>query len=251
MCTVTILPCRSAGGEGTLRLACNRDEQRSRPAALPPRVQQMDRRRAAWPIDAAAGGTWLGVNDAGLTIALLNVTDGACPTRTTSCRSSRGVIIPELLRCETLPAALALASALEPTRYAPFRLVLIDAWELAEVVSDGEQLRVTPRAALAAPRMFTSSGLGDERVQGPRSALFREMVSSSAGPESQDAFHRHGWPDRPQLSVCMRRPEARTVSYTTVTLHPDRVALRYHPDAPDTPAEAVTVEIEHPKGGPS
>ena len=59
----------------------------------------------------------------------------------------------------------------------------------------------------------------------------------------QAAFHPHGWPDRPHLSVCMGRQDARTVSHTLVSLSPDQVALRYHPDAPDRPAEAVTLTL--------
>ena len=69
MCTLTILPL---GGAST-RLAFNRDEQRTRPAALPPQVRQFGGRTALMPVDPVSDGTWLAVNDAGLVLALHNV----------------------------------------------------------------------------------------------------------------------------------------------------------------------------------
>ena len=49
----------------------------------------------------------------------------------------------------------------------------------------------------------------------------------------QDAYHRHFWPDRRHLSVCMRRPDARTVSYTLVEHDGDAVRMLYHAGPPD------------------
>jgi hypothetical protein len=47
----------------------------------------------------------------------------------------------------------------------------------------------------------------------------------------------------------MDREDARTVSHTLVFLGPDTVTLRYHPDAPDRPAEAVTLTLPIAVGG--
>src|SRR5439155_17977933 len=94
------------------------------------------------------------------------------------------------------------------------------------------------------PLLFTSSGLGDGLVDPPRRVLFEEwFVPGANWREIQDAYHRHSWPDRSHLSVCMRRPEARTVSCTIVDLDHTRVAMTYLPDAPDQPVEAVTTAI--------
>jgi hypothetical protein len=90
--------------------------------------------------------------------------------------------------------------------------------------------------------MFTSSGLGDALVEAPRRALFDEWfvgVKLENQLERQDAFHRHQWPDRPELSVCMSRIDARTVSYTVVDLEADRATMTYYPDAPDRPVAPV------------
>jgi hypothetical protein len=47
----------------------------------------------------------------------------------------------------------------------------------------------------------------------------------------------------------MDRQDARTVSHTVVSLGLDRVTLSYHPDAPDRPAEAVTLTLPIAVGG--
>jgi hypothetical protein len=242
MCTVTVLPCR-VDGAAAVRLACNRDEQRARPAALPPQLRRLGRLVAAWPTDPAGGGTWVGVNDAGLALALLNVTIAPGARRGPIARS-RGAIIPDLLGCGDLDLALRQAAALDPALHAPFRLVLVAAGRLAEAMSDGKRLRLAVPRPLATPLLFTSSGLGDEVVAGPRGELFGERLLATTGdPGTQDSFHRHHWPDRPHLSVCMRRPDARTVSYTTITLTAGRASLDYHAEAPDTPGERYSITL--------
>src|SRR5262249_44773985 len=75
MCTLTVLPLE---GDRT-RLAFNRDELRTRPEALPPQWTHHGSRSAVHPIDPVSNGTWIAANDAGLALALLNVTTSAPP----------------------------------------------------------------------------------------------------------------------------------------------------------------------------
>jgi hypothetical protein len=247
MCTVTVVPVRDG-----VRLACNRDERRSRPVAFPPRVVRAGLRRAAAPVDAAAGGTWVAVTDAGLALALLNVNSGLEGAAGRPPLRSRGSIIPDLLDCGTLVGALTRAAAFDPAHYAPFRLVLADRRQIAELRSDGRRTDAAPPADLVSPVLFTSSGLGDELVEAPRRDLFYATLTSSTDwATAQDDFHRHHWPDRPHLSVCMRREDARTVSHSVVFVTPSRATLTYHPDAPDRPQEPVTVNLDLLSGGAS
>jgi hypothetical protein len=229
------------------------------------------------PVDPTSGGTWVAANDAGLALALLNVNANKRPSATPAAPQSRGKIIPALLHADTPLSATFFALTLDPAQYAPFRLVLVNRREGVEVHSDGARMRLVWRFGLTRPLLFTSSGLGDQAVERPRRQLFGEFFDPSpVSPEywgegdmffpspqysgergrgegdrltRQDAFHRHRWPDRPDLSVCMDRPDARTVSYTVVCLGPDRVTLSYHPDAPDRPAEAVTLTLPIAVGG--
>ena len=241
MCTVTLIPC----GNG-VRLACNRDESPLRPAALPPRVLMCGARRALMPIDSLAGGTWIAANDAGLMATLLNVyetpRDKTAPPSPS--RRSRGTIIPWLMEAATLDEAYEKTQGIVREEYAAFRLVLADRHSFAEVYSPGQALVRRPPLRIAGPLLFTSSGLGDGLVDPPRRALFEAFsLKGSDWREQQDAYHRHSWPERRHLSVCMLRPEARTVSFTAIELTAERIQMTYHGDAPDQPATSITAVL--------
>jgi uncharacterized protein with NRDE domain len=241
MCTVTILPASllsaaNAGVEDPMRwrLACNRDELIARPAALPPSITRVGSRLAIMPVDPESGGTWIGVNDAGLACSLLNVCTGAgaaAPLRPIS----RGTIIPPLLRYGDIDSALMWASQLQPTRYQPFRLLLVDGKELVECCSDGRTLD-RRRQQLHHPVIRTSSGLGDHLVARPRAALFRKFLAATSNKiAAEDLFHLHQWRGREELSVRMRRSDARTVSHTVIEVRERTVSVAYRPaEAADT-----------------
>jgi hypothetical protein len=234
MCTLTVVPLPGR----LLRVAFNRDEQRTRSAGIPPRVGEFEGRRAVFPTDPPSGGTWLAVTDVGLVLAVLNVNRPYPPDRTPS--RSRGDIIPALLGTDTPADALtAFERQFTYADFAPFRLVLVGHGILAEVRWDGHEPMVTSRLLGGTPLLFTSSGLGDYLVEGVRRELFDDLF---AGPldgweVAQDEFHRHRWPGREHLSVNMERADARTVSHAVIDLGDAGATFTYHPDAPDRPVE--------------
>ena len=208
-----------------LRLACNRDERRQRPQAHPPLIARAGRLQVLMPQDPAARGTWIAANSAGLVLALLNAHDD----RPRPARLSRGVIIPPLMACASLDEVAYEADAIPPGDFAPFRLLAADARDVVEfTVRDGDwDVHVQ---AIAEPLLFTASSLGDAIADGPRRMLFEQMLSTPWDlPAQQDAFHAHRWRDRPAVSVHMSRPEACTVSTTTVEVTPEQVRMVYQP----------------------
>jgi Transport and Golgi organisation 2 len=223
MCTVSIVPC----GDG-FRLACNRDERRNRPAATHPTTHRVGNRTAIFPVDPQGGGTWIGVNDCGLAATLLNRTPEGGRRRTVPARS-RGLIIPSLLACASLVEALDMATAIDPSQYELFRLVLGQPMAAAILTSDGRTLALDT-ASVSEPIMWTSSSLGDGVVEGPRRALFESKVQRrepSAWLAAQMRFHAHQWRARPEVSVLMGRADARTVSRTFVRVTSSGMDLRY------------------------
>lgn len=234
MCTVSVIvagvPGSNAGG---FRIVCNRDESRERSPALPPHWRTLDAARASraiWPIDADAGGTWIGASDTGLVLSLLNFNPCASVGPTAPCAAarglvSRGLIIPEIIGAGSAAASLDALRRLDLSDFAPFRLVAIESVP-APGVADSLSLpraiearwdrgTLTTTVHPAGASCFTSSGLGDHLVQ-PRLSLFDQMVRPDPTRQTQDRFHRHQWPDRPEVSVMMTREDARTVSVTTV-----------------------------------
>ena len=230
MCTVTIIPL-----SGTVRLACNRDELRSRPAARSPVVREFGARKAIMPIDPVADGTWIAVNDSGIAATLLNLNlHPNAADREGPQKLSRGVLIPRLMACEALDDAERMSTTTDARQHSPFRLVLVDDKDISEFWSDGHSLRYERKALGNQPHLFTSSGLGDALVERPRRELFEQMFAPGGNwVLQQDAFHRHAWSDRRHLSVCMARDDARTVSHTVIEIQPERIAVTYVPDAPD------------------
>lgn len=241
MCTVTIVP--SVDWPGAFRMAASRDELHGRAAALPPEQREIAGVQTLMPIDPSSQGTWVGVNEHGLALTLLNYN---LPVPPTDRDQSRGQVIPRLLHAASVEEVLALAEAIEAPRMMPFRLVACDGrslmlWRSTEPIERAEVGRYSGE-----PVMFTSSGLGDHFVEGPRRALFDDWFGDDALKfvDEQAAFHRHQWPGEEHLSVCMHRDDARTVSYTVVDISPEVVTMVYHPDRPDLAAQDSTATLQ-------
>ena len=234
MCTVTIVPT-GARDAGAFRMACSRDEHHGRPPAQPPQQRAIHGMQTLLPIDPVSDGTWVGVNAHGLALTLLNYNLVDPPSDRDQ---SRGSVIPRLLSASSVDEVAQLAASVQASRMMPFRLVACDGrsvmlWRSTEPI---EQAEVLPWSG--EPMMWTSSGLGDHFVEAPRRALFESRFGDdpAAHLDEQAAFHRHQWPGREHLSVCMHRDDACTVSYTLVDVDPTNVTMTYHPDRPDRDA---------------
>lgn len=229
MCTLTaIQPETRRGDEPLFRVVVNRDEQRTRADALPPRVAHTGNLDSIFPIDPASRGTWIGVNTAGLVLAVLNANPMHRPANRPGLRS-RGEIVPALLACDSVTAALAAASEIQAQHFPPFRLVAIERDRLGVVLGDSDRVTVQTLRRFDTPFLATSSGLGDHVVEQPRRELFNATVLRGVSDivDRQDAFHRHSWADRHHISVEMSRSDARTVSRTTIEVFRDSVRLTY------------------------
>lgn len=233
MCTVTIVP--KADSSDAFRMACSRDEQHGRAPALPPQRRDHAGVQALLPIDPASDGTWVGVNEHGLALTLLNYN---LPEPPVGRDRSRGQVIPRLLNAQSVDAVVQGLEAIERERMMPFRLVACDGdslmlWRSTESFECASVTKWDGK-----PVMFTSSGLGDHLVEGPRRALFEASFGDDPCEHEaeQAAFHRHRWAGKEHLSVCMHREDARTVSYTRIDVKPSGIMMTYHPDRPDLEA---------------
>lgn len=231
MCTLSIVPYGPDAREHC-RLVFNRDERRTRGLALPPAWHDAGPRRAVFPRDADAGGTWVGLNDCGLVAMLLNRTDDASRASLSSRADyqSRGAIVPQVLAARDLAGALSLARRLSRGRFRPFRLVLLRGRGVVVISASLRDFDETC-SELTVPLMLTSSSLGDALVEQPRRRLFIRMMRTprSERLRAQSRFHASRWPRRPELGVLMSRPDARTVSRTVCDVGSDAWAMTYEP----------------------
>jgi hypothetical protein len=199
-------------------------------------VHDLGDRRAIFPVDPTGGGTWIGANDAGLVVGLLNRHSGLAGKTGRHGRPlhSRGSIVVNVLRHRSLEAALDATDDLDPANFGPFFLAIVHEPFVALVTSDGRSLVRHAAAALRRPLLLTSSSLGDHVVDPPRRQLFERMMAGPPGTwlDAQTRFHQHQWLHMPEISVRMEREEAMTVSGTTVDVGNAQCRVWYEPLAP-------------------
>ncbi len=232
MCTLSMIRSDLQPGPPHVRIVMNRDEQRTRPASLPPTLRVIDGTSIIMPIDPASGGTWIAATSRGLVLAILNANPGMSTYAGArglafSGRRSRGEIIPALAGSATLCDAAESLRSFIAREYPPFLVIALDAQECFVARSDGSALTLDPIVSVPDAEVWSSSGLGDDRVIGPRRELFFSTLTRTPGSRfrAQEQFHQHAWPDRPEISVLMRRADARTFSRTVLDLFPALVRM--------------------------
>ena len=186
MCTVVLL--RRPGHDWPLILGANRDEMATRPWK-PPARHWPDRPEVVAGLDAEAGGSWLGVNDAGVTAAMLN--RHGTLGRAKGFRSRGELVLEALDHADAVDAARALRH-LEPRAYRPFNMIVADnrdAFWLRHADPTGTLgLTVTPIPEGLS--MLTAGELDDPEVH--RIRRYRPLFTKSKAPDP-DRGDFSGW----------------------------------------------------------
>lgn len=133
MCTIIL--AHNVNDDAPLLLGANRDERYGRPAA-PPKVFNDRALRVLAPQDLEAGGTWLGINEAGVLAAITNRFGAQFPDE----RRSRGELVFRALEQDSVDAATDVIAELDPTDYNGFHLVVASSDAARIVWGDGERM---------------------------------------------------------------------------------------------------------------
>lgn len=226
MCTVSWIH-----QDGGYQLLCNRDERHTRKNALPPRVHDRDRVRFIAPIDGDHGGSWIGVNQFGLSLCLLNRYQDGEQSQTESV-ISRGHVLLELMDCGAREDVQKRILETDVSRSQPFTLVALEPgknalvlhWTGRECVSDRNGERAMP---------LTSSSYDPARIEESRKRCYERVIRGSAkSPELLFKFHASHEPGSGPYSTCMHRADARTVSFCRIKVADDEIEFCYYPDSP-------------------
>jgi len=224
-------------------LLFNRDERRTRAPARAPEPFTRAGVTFVAPIDGEFGGTWIGANQLGLTLALLNRYEDS-PVEPGAGTVSRGLLVLSLLDAQD---QADVANRLRHGRlgdYQPFTL--------AAVESDTEALLFDWTGATLAetrtgvPGMLrTSSGADQRKAEQSRRAVLEAAVQAAGKLDAEvlEAFHRSHLPERGALSVCMHRPEAETASLSRIEVDPSEIRFDYVPGPPGEGAPPVTLRL--------
>jgi hypothetical protein len=206
----------------------NRDESRFRPIALPPEVHGGADEFSIYPSEPG-GGTWIGINDSGLCLALINW--HTVPVRPFERIVSRGIVVEELIQARTSEMLFGLLHELPIERMPPFRLIIFSLRESVVREFRWDQNRVNVVSHRWEVKHWFSSGLDEQRVEITRGEVCRHAWrEADAGKLSWlRRLHRSHLPDRGRFSVCMHGEDACTVSYTEVVFCADGGTMRYLP----------------------
>lgn len=222
MCSVTFIP----RADGFL-LGMNRDESLSRPAANPPERRTRTGRLALYPTEPT-GGSWIGLNDTGLTLALINWY--AVPRAPGIGRVSRGIVVPSLLAAASLDEVRAAMVVMPKQDMAPFRLLAFSSVGRTafEFCWDQRTLEEVPHAW--EPQHWFSSGHDEPRAQLERAKVARKAWQQprAGTPPWLRRLHASHEPARGPCCFCMHRKEAATVSYTEIVVTTHAATMRYH-----------------------
>ena len=238
MCTVTFIP-RDLG----YHLAVNRDEQLARIAGLPPQLKFLNERSILYPSEPT-GGTWISLNDARVTFALVNWYSVA--ERVRGGAVSRGQVVKGTSSAGKSDEADKKVASLPLNFINPFRLIGVFPDERAVVEWRWDLKKLVRRNCEWKPQQWISSGHDEPKAQSFRSSTFRRALQKrSAGTlKWLQQLHASHDPERGPFSTCMHRADAATVSYTAICVARERGLMKYHAGSPCMPRQQAVRNVE-------
>jgi len=219
MCTMTWFT-----KEDGYELFFNRDERLSRSRAQLPTIEQGDDVAYISPTDADAGGTWIAVNQYGVTVCLLN--------------HYQFEQIETYKKWTDMQSAEQRFKALDLSDYRAFRMFMVDrGGDNRLFVWDGHSARIERN--VSTPK--SSSSVDSKDVKTKRKKLFADLnLTDSKQAGDYINYHASHLPSRSKDSVCMHRDDAKTVSLSHVNVSSKGVQFSYADGSP----------CETPLGGP-
>jgi uncharacterized protein with NRDE domain len=225
MCTLIVF--HRCFSQAPLVLAANRDEYLDRPAEKPA-LRQSGNRAVLAPRDLRAGGTWLGVNDAGLVAALTNRPCKAPDPL----RRSRGSVVFEALSEASAGDAVAALGTLPERAYNPFNFFAADGDAAFAATYEGK-LRVTRLEP--GFHVIGNADPDDRRV--PKIARLLAQAERIAAGDVDDALdalaevcrsHQGDGERGPLDDTCIHAGGYGTRSSTLLRLGPDTSRNQFH-----------------------
>lgn len=238
MCTLSFIP-----EEHGYVLTMNRDEQRNREEGGL-EVKKSTDGHYAYPLDILGGGTWVGLNHQGTSVALLNRYNA--PTIDNAI--SRGLIVREALALGGVEQASAYINHLNIERYNPFDCLVVGADEKLHHFSwDRERFLYECRKA-DKPFMLTSSSLLFDQVRAHRQERFDTWNKDFGDSCDVDMFHLEQIASQESFAVLMSRERTHTKSVVQIQVNSRQAQLNYFDEsviAPNTRLKDMRLTASH------
>lgn len=227
MCTVTLI----SSEPGRYVLGGNRDEQKTREPGLPPRCFSINNVNYVAPTDARAGGTWIAVNEFGLTLAILNRYSGNVEQPGLSENPpSRGIIIPALIQLKSIDKITAsINEIIRVQQYRPFTLIAVDHSPVNAQRWDWNGGRFTRTKLMCPPKIWVSSGREQEKITRIREKVFSRIISkhTSDDLETIKRVHESEEPQPGPAAISMEYKHVQSVSGTIVETGGQQIRMHH------------------------
>jgi hypothetical protein len=240
MCTVTWIR-----DEEGYQLFFNRDERLARKAGIPPEIRIANGTHFVAPADGDFGGTWIAVNEFGISVCLLNgcaLTGSAEAVR--GCKS-RGLLIPEIIAGNSADGICARVLRGNLSDLSPFTMAVLTASGRPALI---EWSGVTPTFVRDGDRFMpltSSSYLPAAAREHRRASLEALRTKESIDTAALRQWHASHEPSRGPFSVCMHRGDVQTVSFTAIRVAGTRAFIEYRAGSPCASAADVSISELH------
>ena len=225
MCTVSWVRETTDG----YTLCVSRDENRARQFSSAPAARRADGVKFLAPVDGQRGGSWVAVNELGVSVCLLNRCHPS--PREDWLGPSRGDVVMRLASSCSRDDAARRLMAWDLSIYRPFTVACLEPGRPALVIDwTGTALRGDFEADERCP--LASSSKSPDLACTARRELFERFRAGGLTHDALVEFHRSHDPQRGALSPCMHRDDAATVSFTAVTVASAEVRMSYQHGAP-------------------
>ncbi|MCL9783308.1 NRDE family protein [Vibrio sp. S4M6] len=218
----------------------NRDEQISRAHALAPTQLTIDDVEVMMPIDPVGSGSWISMNEHGLSLCILNNYQGQTPSGPLI---SRGLLLKQLSVLKTVSDVATAFKKTELSHFAPFTLLAFDPalnennLDVMAFAWNGREDTIFPTDS-----PLFSSGVDPKGVQQYRQHVYQKLTEKDKSISSLIKFHTHHHPELAYMSTCMSREKAKTVSFTYLTVSNDNKSMSYLPGSPCQSLSEETLE---------
>jgi len=217
MCTLTLH--KSHDG---IVLTSNRDELRKRDEDGVRHCKQ-NGLELIYPVDAKAKGTWIGVNNYGVALCLLNNYQAEYNKGLVS----RGSIIASaILHKDVITCKNWLQNTIQLSLYNPFVLILTDTKNTLRFSWDGKVL-TTKAIEFIDWRLESSSSVEHDATLEYREEVFLRWLNTRPDQEQIIDFHLQQAENELSRSVCMSRSATHTKSITQIVIGKQTIGLNY------------------------
>ncbi|MBY7661761.1 hypothetical protein F0259_19215 [Vibrio cyclitrophicus] len=217
----------------------NRDEQKARALAMPPKQYRVNGVDIIMPLDPTGGGSWISINEFGLSLCLLNNYQGIVPAGPLV---SRGLLLKNLSSSRNISKLSEAFHQLDLHSFAPFTLLAFapnltkNSGLVIAYMWDGIQQKIVDTDS-----PLFSSGVDLERVQAYRKAKYDQLMETGKNQQNLLMFHSHHHSEQPHLATCMHREDAHTVSFTHLRNLHGQASMFYASGSPCEPIKPCRI----------